>query len=68
MIKTCLHYDQFSKHGQPFLVNEPSLEQELMLPPEHIKWFSEQPDSTVSSEGIRDDDDYHYHLRIEQRA
>lgn len=55
MIKTCLHQYQFSKHGQPFLVNEPSLEKELMLPPEHIKWFSEQPDSTASSAEIRNE-------------
>lgn len=26
-----------------------------MLPPEHIKWFSEQPDSIVLSQGIRNE-------------
>ena len=45
-----------SKHsrcGRPFLLNEPSLQKEVMLPPEHIKWFSNQPNSTLSSTEIR---------------
>ncbi|KAL8672928.1 MAG: hypothetical protein Q9168_002634 [Polycauliona sp. 1 TL-2023] len=46
-------YKLHSKHGRPFLLNEPSLQKEVMLPPEHIKWFSNQPDSILSSTEIR---------------
>ncbi|KAI4221182.1 MAG: hypothetical protein L6R36_007082 [Xanthoria steineri] len=46
-------YKLHSKCGRPFLLNEPSLQKEVMLPPEHIKWFSNQPDSTLSSTEIR---------------
>lgn len=44
---------QYSRCGRPFLLHEPSLQKEVMLPPEHIKWFSTQPDSTLSSTEIR---------------
>ncbi|KAL8728149.1 MAG: hypothetical protein Q9166_005599 [cf. Caloplaca sp. 2 TL-2023] len=44
---------QYSKCGRPFLLHEPSLRKEIMLPPEHIKWFSNQPDSSLSSAEIR---------------
>jgi cytochrome P450 len=47
-------YNQYSRHGRPFVVHEPSLQQELMLPPEHVRWFSGQPDSKMASKTIRE--------------
>ncbi|MCJ1251308.1 hypothetical protein MMC30_008540 [Trapelia coarctata] len=46
-------YHQFAQHGQPFVVYDPSAQQELLLPVKHLKWFSEQPDSKLSSYGVR---------------
>ncbi|KAL8823103.1 MAG: hypothetical protein Q9191_006174 [Dirinaria sp. TL-2023a] len=46
-------YSQYAQHGRPFIVYDPSAQQELLLPGEHIKWFSDQPDSKLSSYGVR---------------
>ncbi|KAH7320701.1 cytochrome P450 [Stachybotrys elegans] len=48
-------YNQYSRNGLPFIVHEPSFQQEILLPPEHIKWFSSQPDSKMSSRTIREE-------------
>uniref|UniRef100_P9WEH0 Cytochrome P450 monooxygenase fsoD n=1 Tax=Humicola fuscoatra TaxID=112175 RepID=FSOD_HUMFU len=48
--------DGYSKHGQrnrPFVLYDPSAQPELLLPVQHIRWFSEQPDSKLSSHGVR---------------
>lgn len=45
--------DQHSRYGRSFLIQESSFQKELILPPEHIKWFSDQTDSTLSSAEIR---------------
>ncbi|PYH94739.1 cytochrome P450 [Aspergillus ellipticus CBS 707.79] len=46
-------YREFSRHGKPFLIQEPSFQKELMLPPEHVKWALQLPDSQVDSKDIR---------------
>lgn len=35
------------------MVYDPSAQQELLVPVEHVKWFSDQPDSKLSSYGVR---------------
>ncbi|KAK3943339.1 P450 monooxygenase [Diplogelasinospora grovesii] len=53
-VRTLLEgYTQYSQHGKPFVVYDPSARQELLLPAEHVKWFSEQPDSKLSSHDVR---------------
>lgn len=44
---------QHGQHGKPYVVYDPSAQQELLLPAQHVKWFSEQPDSKLSSYGVR---------------
>ena len=44
---------QYGRHGRPFIVYDPSGQQELLLPVKDLKWFSEQPDSKLSSYGVR---------------
>ncbi|KAL9583468.1 MAG: hypothetical protein Q9212_002682 [Teloschistes hypoglaucus] len=54
----------FSRYGQPFLLNEPSFQKEVILPAEHIKWFSDQPDSILSSAEIHKERHAARYLRI----
>ncbi|KAH8883280.1 cytochrome P450 [Thozetella sp. PMI_491] len=46
-------YGEHSRLGRPFLMYESSFQQELLLPPEHVKWFAEQADSTLSHAEVR---------------
>ncbi|KAI1382458.1 cytochrome P450 [Hypoxylon crocopeplum] len=48
-------YKKYSIRGQVFILCEPSMQKELMLPPEHVRWFGEQSDSTMSSKTIREE-------------
>lgn len=45
--------EQHSRLGRPFLIYESSLQQEVLLPPEHVKWFATQTDGLLSSAEIR---------------
>ena len=44
---------QYAQYGRAYVVYDPSAQQELLLPVKHLKWFSEQPDSKLSSHGVR---------------
>ncbi|KAI0798747.1 cytochrome P450 [Xylaria sp. FL0064] len=47
--------DGYSKHGQrgkPFVVYDPSGQQELLVPAEYIKWLCSQLDSNLSDHGV----------------
>ena len=48
-------YQKYSRSGSWFLVCETSLDQELMVPPEHVKWLLEQPPAVMSSKTIREE-------------
>lgn len=48
-------YRKYSANGKLFILCEPSFQKELMLPPEHIKWFAEQSDTVMSSKTIREE-------------
>ncbi|KAI1347470.1 cytochrome P450 [Xylaria sp. FL0043] len=47
--------DGYSKHGQrgkPFVVYDPSGQQELLVPAEYVKWLCSQLDSNLSDHGV----------------
>ncbi|KUJ14784.1 cytochrome P450 [Mollisia scopiformis] len=43
----------YAQHGRPFVVYDPSAQQELLLPAQYVKWFAEQSDSKLNSLGVR---------------
>ncbi|KAI3396064.1 hypothetical protein diail_481 [Diaporthe ilicicola] len=47
--------DGYRQFGRPFMTNEASFQEEVLLPPEQIKWFAEQPTGTLSSRTIREE-------------
>ena len=48
-------YRRHGQHDRPFVVYDPSAQQELLLPVKDLKWFAEQPDSKLSSHGVRNE-------------
>ena len=40
---------QYGQHDQPFVLYNPSGQQEMLLPAKDLKWFSDQPDTRLSS-------------------
>ncbi|KAL1634590.1 hypothetical protein SLS56_002283 [Neofusicoccum ribis] len=41
-------YNKYGKFGKPFLTSQLTWKPEVVLPPEHIKWLIDQPDSVLS--------------------
>lgn len=39
---------QFNRHGQPFVILDPSGRPSVMLPKEHIRWLIEQPEDVLA--------------------
>ncbi|KAK4151733.1 cytochrome P450 [Chaetomidium leptoderma] len=48
-------YRNHAQHNRPFVLYDPSAQQELLLPVQHIRWFSEQPDIKLNSLGVREE-------------
>ncbi|KAF7587660.1 hypothetical protein BBP40_006890 [Aspergillus hancockii] len=48
-------YKEFSTHGQPFALCNPSFYPQVLLPPEHIGWLSSQPENVLSHEKANED-------------
>lgn len=61
-------YQKHARHGKPYIVYDASARQELLLPVEHVSWFASQPDSQLSSYGIRQERHAvkYLHMGIEQ--
>ncbi|KAL1873165.1 hypothetical protein Daus18300_003984 [Diaporthe australafricana] len=61
-------YQNYARHGKPYIVYDPSTRQELLLPAEHVSWFASLPDSQLSSHGVRQERHAlkYLHLGIEQ--
>ncbi|EOD43977.1 putative cytochrome p450 protein [Neofusicoccum parvum UCRNP2] len=41
-------YNKYGKFGKPFLTSQLTWKPEVVLPPQHIKWLIDQPDSVLS--------------------
>ncbi|KUI64054.1 Fumitremorgin C monooxygenase [Cytospora mali] len=61
-------YQKHAQHGKPYIVYDASARQELLLPFEHVSWFASQPDSRLSSYGVRQERHAvkYLHMGIEQ--
>lgn len=46
---------QFSRKGRPFFVPDMSFKAQVLLPQEHIKWLTTQPESILSVYKVRDE-------------
>ena len=44
---------QYGKNGQPFVMPDPSLQAQVMLPQEHISWLIRQSDGVMSQDKVR---------------
>ena len=44
---------QYGKNGQPFVMPDPSLQPQVMLPQEHISWLIRQSDGVLSQSQVR---------------
>ena len=44
---------QYGKNGQPFVMPDPSLQPQVMLPQEHISWLIRQSDGVMSQGQVR---------------
>jgi hypothetical protein len=55
---------QYSRSGRPFFVPNLDFRDEMMLPPEHIRWFAAQQESDLSTHKVRDIRHPLKHLRI----
>jgi hypothetical protein len=48
--------NQYGRHGKPFLTPQTTWKPEVMLPPDQVRWFVEQPDSVFSIYKVLIDD------------
>ena len=48
-------FPQFSRKGRPFFVPDMSFKAHVLLPQEHIKWLTTQPESILSVYKVRDE-------------
>ena len=46
---------QYSKKGQPFVMPDPSLQPQVILPQEHISWLIRQSDGVMSQSQVRNE-------------
>ncbi|PGH19456.1 hypothetical protein AJ80_03957 [Polytolypa hystricis UAMH7299] len=46
-------YEQYGAAGRPYVVPDTTFQPQVMLPQNHIKWLSTQPESVLSSEAVR---------------
>lgn len=46
-------YAEYGKKGIPFVIPDPSFQPQIMLPQEHIKWITQQPDEKLSLWNVR---------------
>ena len=44
---------QYGKHGHPFVMPDPSLQSQVILPQEHISWLIRQSDGVLSQSQVR---------------
>ena len=44
---------QYGRHGQPFVMPDPSLQSQVILPQEHISWLIRQSDGVLSQSQVR---------------
>ena len=51
--RSLVTFKQFSRVGKPFVIPDASFQPQVFLPHEHIKWLTEQPDSTLSRWAVR---------------
>ncbi|KAK0516828.1 hypothetical protein JMJ35_001431 [Cladonia borealis] len=53
-LETLSHgYTMYGKHGQPFVMPDPSLQSQVILPQEHISWLIRQSDGLLSQSQVR---------------
>lgn len=43
---------QFNRHGQPFVILDPSGRPSVMLPKEHIRWLIDQPEDLLADHAV----------------
>ncbi|PZD24822.1 CypX, Cytochrome P450, partial [Pyrenophora tritici-repentis] len=40
-------YTKYSRKGQPFIIPDPGLKPQVMLPPDHVQWMLQLPDTVL---------------------
>ena len=65
-----LAYIQYGRNGQPFVMPDPSLQPQVMLPQEHISWLIRQSDSVLSQSQVRKERNAlaYLHMDVNYRA